>query len=99
MILGKVIGTCVCTQKDQRLKGVKFQIVFPLDIKTLKTHGDPLVAIDSVGAGVGELVMVVSGSSARQTEQTTNTPVDATIIAIIDIVEVDGNIIFRKSEN
>lgn len=96
MIIGKVIGTVVCTQKSERLSGAKLQIVKPVDALTLKEDGKPLVAIDTVGAGAGELVMLVSGSSARQTEKTTNVPTDATIVAIIDVMELEGKVIFRK---
>lgn len=96
MIIGKVIGTVVSTEKSERLKGVKLLIVSPIDIATLKEEGKPLVAIDTVGAGRAEIVMLVSGSSARQTEKTTNTPTDASIIAIVDTLELEGKIIFRK---
>ena len=96
MILARVIGTVVCTQKDEKLVGRKLQIVQPLQIKDLTPKGDPIVAIDSVGAGQSEIVMVVSGSSARQTDRTNNTPVDATIMGIVDSVELEGNIVFSK---
>lgn len=97
MILARVIGTVVCTQKDDKLVGRKLQIVQPLQIKDLSPKGDPIVAVDSVGAGESEVVMVVAGSSARQTDRTNNTPVDATIMAIVDSVELEGNLIFQKS--
>lgn len=96
MILARVIGTVVCTQKDDKLVGRKLQIVQPLQIKDLSPKGDPIVAVDSVGAGESEVVMVVAGSSARQTDRTNNTPVDATIMAIVDSVELEGNLIFQK---
>lgn len=97
MIIGKVLGNLVCTQKSSRLDGVKFLIVQPIDLSTLKLEGKSLVAIDTVGAGVGEIVMLVSGSSARQTERTTNTPTDASIIAIIDTIEMGDKTTFNKS--
>lgn len=96
MIIGRVLGNVVCTQKNNRLDGVKFLIVQPIDLTTLKLEGKTLVAIDTVGAGEGEIVMLVSGSSARQTEKTNNTPTDASIIAILDTIEIDGKTTFRK---
>ena len=96
MILAKVIGTVVCTQKDPRLEGSKLHVVEPLAVANQKPDGKPLVAIDTVGAGMGELVLVVSGSSARQTEKTQNTPVDAVIMGIVDEIHLDGQIVFQK---
>ncbi len=96
MIVARVIGTLVCTQKDAKLNGAKFQICLPVSMTTLQPDGKPLVAIDTVGAGEGELVLLVSGSSARQTSKTVNTPTDAAIMAIIDTLEVDGAITFHK---
>ncbi|MEK7729234.1 MAG: EutN/CcmL family microcompartment protein [candidate division KSB1 bacterium] len=87
MILARVIGTVWATRKDERLHGLKFQIVRPVDLNYKDREGY-LVAIDAVGAGVGEIVMVVQGSSARQTKTTENKPVDATIMAIIDKLDV-----------
>jgi microcompartment protein CcmK/EutM len=96
MILAKVIGTVVCTHKDPRLEGVKLQLVEPVSIATQKAEGKALVAIDTVGAGLGEIVLVVSGSSARQTASTQNTPVDAVIMGIVDAVDLDGQRVFEK---
>lgn len=87
MILARVIGTIWATRKDERLNGLKFQIVRPVDLNYKDREGF-FVAIDAVGAGVGEIVMVVQGSSARQTKVTENKPVDATIMAIIDKLDV-----------
>ncbi len=87
MIIARVIGTVWATRKDERLNGLKFQIVRPVDLNYKDREGY-LVAIDAVGAGVGEVVMVVQGSSARQTKTTENKPVDATIMAIIDKLDV-----------
>ena len=87
MILARVIGTVWATRKDERLHGLKFQIVRPVDLN-YKARDGYIVAIDAVGAGVGEVVMVVQGSSARQTQTTENKPVDATIMAIIDKLDV-----------
>lgn len=97
MIVCKVMGTVVCTQKDDKLTGVKLQIVFPLNMSDGTPDGKPLVAVDTIGAGPGEWVLVVSGSSARQTTKTKDTPVDAVIMAIIDTIELEGKITFEKS--
>jgi microcompartment protein CcmK/EutM len=96
MILGKVVGTVVATRKESVLSGLTLLAVVPIDLKTgeLKTGG--VVAVDAVGAGVGETVLYASGSSARQTEVTTNRPVDATIMAIVDTYEVDGQVLYQK---
>ncbi len=83
MTLGKVIGTVWATRKDEQLVGLTLQIVRELNLDgTLKDRF--LVAVDSVGAGVGETVLFAQGSSARQTEVTKNRPVDAVITAIVD---------------
>lgn len=97
MIIAKVLGTVVCTQKDEKLVGSKLQVVAPVGIVDLKQDGKPIVVVDSIGAGEGELVLVVTGSSARQTSKTQNTPVDAVIMGIIDSIEVDGKMTFEKS--
>jgi microcompartment protein CcmK/EutM len=88
MILAKVIGTVWATRKDPKLTGKKFLIVKHLDFDYSEKDGFS-VAIDSVGAGVGEIVLCVAGSSARLTEDTDGTPVDSTIMAIVDKVDLD----------
>ncbi|PKL75747.1 MAG: ethanolamine utilization protein EutN [Candidatus Melainabacteria bacterium HGW-Melainabacteria-1] len=97
MLLGKVIGTVVSSQKDPKLEGLKFQVLQILDIqaKPTKTY---VVAVDAVGAGVGEVVMYASGSSARQTEVTHNRPCDAVIMAIVDSWNLSGDTIYNKAE-
>ncbi len=87
MLLGKVIGTVWSTRKDENLVGAKFLIVRELDLdyKPLKNF---VVAVDSVGAGVGEIVLAAQGSSARQTNITKNKPVDAVIMAIVDKLDI-----------
>jgi len=96
MKLGKVVGTIVATQKSPALAGTTLLIV-----RDLRPDGELaegfVVAIDAVGAGVGEVVLTVAGSSARITERTQDCPVDATIIAIVDTVEADGTVTYRKS--
>jgi len=98
MILARVRGNVVSTNKADKLKGLKLLIVVPIDIETFQEKGAPLVAIDTVGAGEGEVVMCVGGSSSRQTAQTDGKPSDLAIIAIIDSVELRGKMVFRKYE-
>ena len=83
MILGKVVGTVWATRKDEELVGMKFQIVKHVDVD-YKVKDTFVVAVDTVQAGVGDVVLVTSGSSARQTNQTKNKPVDAVIVAVVD---------------
>ncbi|MFW5973362.1 MAG: EutN/CcmL family microcompartment protein [Bacteroidota bacterium] len=87
MILGKVIGTVWATRKDEQLVGMKLQIVREVELDLTPTKNF-VVAVDSVGAGVDEVVLVAQGSSARQTELTNKKPVDAVIIAIVDKLDV-----------
>lgn len=96
MQLARVKGTVVSTNKAETLMGLKLLIIKPIDIETWEEKGNLLVAIDAVGAGEGEVVMVVSGSSSRQTKMTENKPTDLTIAAIIDTVDVGGKRIFEK---
>lgn len=98
MLFARVIGNVVCTRKDEKLDGSKLLLVQPVDLEG-NPKGNPLVAIDVVGAGEGELVLIVQGSSARQTKRTEGNPVDCTIFAIVDYVEKDGKIVFRKTED
>jgi ethanolamine utilization protein EutN len=89
MIIGQVIGTVVASRKHERLVGSKIQIVQPLAPGSGKAEGAPFVAVDAVGAGVGEQVLVVQGSAARLAVDRENSPVDATIIGIIDQFDVE----------
>ncbi len=95
MLIAKVIGTTVSTIKDEKLIGRKLLVVRQTDEHGV-TSGKPYVAIDTVDAGVGDLVLTCSGSSARQTDITKDTPVDAVIMSIIDTLEVEGKIVFQK---
>ncbi|MGD6776081.1 MULTISPECIES: EutN/CcmL family microcompartment protein [Bacillaceae] len=99
MIIAKVTGSIVATTKAEKLKGKKLLIVTPLDMTTIEEDGKPLVAIDTVGSGVGEVVLIVSGSSARQTEITNGVPVDAAIVGIVDQIELNGTLTFSKGGN
>ncbi len=96
MLIARVIGTTVSTIKDEKLIGRKLMILRPTDERGEPT-GKPYVAIDTVDAGVGDLVLTAGGSSARQTNITKDTPVDAVIMAMIDSLEVGGEVVFRKS--
>ena len=95
MNLALVMGTVVATRKEEELGGLKLLLVRGLDLDG-KPTGPQVVAVDAVGAGVGEVVLTVAGSSARQTKVTQNRPVDATIMAIVDTVEVEGQVRYRK---
>jgi microcompartment protein CcmK/EutM len=95
MILGRIVGTCVATRKDEKLEGMKLLVVQQTDVHG-KNAGGVVVAVDSVGAGVGEVVLFASGSSARQTQLTQNKPVDAVIMAIVDTLEMSGEVTYRK---
>jgi microcompartment protein CcmK/EutM len=92
MFLAKVIGNVVSTQKNARFQGMKLLMIQPYITREgkLVESGSSVVAVDSVGAGEGELVMFTQGSSARLTEMTKDTPVDTVIIGIVDTVEVAG---------
>jgi microcompartment protein CcmK/EutM len=96
MLIARVIGTTVSTVKDEKLTGRKLLIVRQTD-EAGAPVGKPYVAVDTVDAGVGDLVLTCAGSSARQTALTKDSPVDAVIMAIIDSLEVDGKVTFRKS--
>jgi microcompartment protein CcmK/EutM len=97
MLLGRIIGTVVATRKEEELSGLRFMLVKACDFDG-KPTGGAVVAADAVGAGIGEVVLYASGSSARQTNVTKDRPVDATIMAIVDIVEVDGATRYVKDE-
>jgi len=88
LLLAKIVGTVVATRKDPRLVSSKLLIVRPMDPRG-KAEGHYLVAIDTVDAGVGETVLVVSGSSARMASGLKDCPVDAAIIGIIDEIEIN----------
>lgn len=87
MFLGKVIGTVWSTKKDEELVGAKFLLVRKLDLE-YNAKEDVVIAMDSVGAGEGEIVLVASGSSARQTKLTKDKPIDAVIMAIVDKLDI-----------
>ena len=96
MRIAKVVGVAVATVKDQRLEGGKCMLVAAAD-PAGQVQGLPFVAFDMVGAGEGELVLIVEGSSARVAVGDVNRPVDAVIIAILDSLRHDGQMMYRKS--
>ncbi len=98
MFLARVLGTVVASRKEEELEGLKFLLLRQCD-ETGKPDGATLVAADTVGAGVGEVVLYASGSSARQTVITKDRPVDAVVMAIVDNVEIGGEDRFRKDED
>jgi len=87
VLLAKVVGTVVATRKDPRLVSNKLMVVRGVDPRG-KAEGNYLVAVDTVNAGVGETVLVVSGSSARMASGLKDCPIDAAIVGIVDEIEV-----------
>jgi microcompartment protein CcmK/EutM len=98
MILGRVVGSVVATQKDEKLRSSKLLVVETLDPLTGQGRKNYVVAVDAVGAGDGEVVLCASGSSARLTPATDGRPVDTVIMAIVDTYDIDGTVMFRKNE-
>lgn len=97
MLLGKVVGTLVASRKEATLQGLKFLVVRRLTIDNEEDDGY-VIAADAVGAGVDEVVLYATGSSARQTVMTDKRPCDAVIMAIVDTWETDGQEKYRKNE-
>ncbi len=89
MLLAKIVGTVVATRKDERLVSSKLLLARPVD-PSGTIEGNYLVAVDTVDAGVGETVLIVSGSSARMASGLEGCPVDAAVVGIVDQVEVKG---------
>jgi len=98
MLLGRVVGTLVATRKEPSLDGLKFLALKQLDIDGNETGGYRIAA-DAIGAGVGEVVLYATGSSARQTEMTDGRPCDGVIMAIVDTLEVDGEVKYDKARD
>ena len=97
MFLAKVIGTVVSTQKNPKFQGMKLLLIQPYITREdeLVQSGSSVVAVDSVGAGLGELVMFTQGSSARLTDITRDSPTDTVIVGIVDTVEIGGKRLAR----
>ncbi len=96
MLVGRVKGTVISTNKSQQLEGWKLLIVQPIDIETMQEKGDHVVVMDGVGAGEGEIVMCVAGSSSRHAEETKTAPSDITLLAILDTIDVKGRRTYDK---
>lgn len=96
MKLGRIVGTVVSSHKDEKLESLRLYIVRDLSMK-LAGKESFVVAADSVGAGVGEVVLYASGSSARQTKMTNGRPVDACVMAIVDQIDLQGDLIYDKA--
>ena len=97
MKLGRVVGTVVASRKDEKLEGTRLFLVQDVSLSMEGKDGF-VVAVDSVGCGVGEVVLYASGSSARQTRTTDGRPVDAVVMAIVDTVDLRGQVAYDKSK-
>jgi len=97
MKLGRIVGTVVSTTKDEKVDGLKLYIVRDLTMK-MAAKDSFVVAADSVGAGVGEVVLYASGSSARQTKATDGRPIDACVMAIVDQIDIGNALVFNKED-
>lgn len=95
MLLGRIAGTVVASRKEPLMEGWRLLVVQQLGVDN-EPNGGYVVGVDTVGAGVGEVVLYASGSSARQTEVTKDRPCDAVIMAIVDTWEVGGREVYRK---
>ena len=95
MLIARVVGTAISTIKDEKVKGRKLLVLKQTD-PAGNLIGKPYVAVDLVDAGEGELVLTGHGSSARQTHLTKDCPVDAVVVAVIDHLNVDDEVVFRK---
>ena len=101
MFIAKVTGSLVATQKVEAMRGYKLLLVEPYrleaqDRQSLTTTGRTFVAVDTLGAGEGEYVLITQGSSARMTPETKNLPIDTVIVGIIDTVHVDQMCVFDR---
>ena len=88
MHIGKVIGTVVATRKDENLVGCKLMVVQPLNAK-LEPEKEELVAVDTVGAGVGETIVYTSGTAARIGAKRLDSPIDLSIVGIVDMIDLE----------
>lgn len=103
MFLARVIGQVVSSKKDEAMRGRKLLMLRPMlvdesDPATLRAGSNTVVAVDSIGAGVGELVMFVQGSSARKVKGLSPCPIDAAVTGIVDTVDVLGKNIFKSTD-
>jgi ethanolamine utilization protein EutN len=103
MFIAKVTGSVVATEKVDTMKGYKLLVVEPFRLdpqerKSLTTTGRTFVAVDTLGAGKGDFVLITQGSSARLTPETKNMPIDTVIVGIVDQVHVDENQVYSRNE-
>lgn len=103
MFVAKVVGSMVSTQKVDAMVGQKLLLVEPyrLDAKSRKsliTTGRTFIAVDMLGAGVGDYVLITQGSSARLTPETKNMPIDTVIVGIVDTVHVESNCVYSRED-
>jgi microcompartment protein CcmK/EutM len=96
MLLARVVGTVVSTRKEQKIEGIKFLLLEKIDPQTVTGTGDYVVAMDGVGANLGEIVFYAAGSSSRMTAVTQGKPSDATITAIVDAIDIGGSYVYHK---
>ena len=94
MLFGIVIGSVWSTRKQDRLTGAKLMVVKPVNLQDISMQNLPIVAVDTIGAGIGETVLVVTGSSARKAVGNADAPVDAAIVGIVDDKELDDRYIW-----
>lgn len=92
MNIGRIVGTVVATRKDENLVGNKLMITQPLDLN-LRPKGEAIVSVDTVGAGIGELVLYIKGSVGRFATGKTNAPIDSAIVGIIDELDIDKSLL------
>jgi microcompartment protein CcmK/EutM len=95
MLIGKVVGSVVATRKDEKLENQKLLLVQVHDHKN-EPRDQYVVAVDAVGAGMDEMVLYATGSSARQTSRTENKPCDAVIMAVVDSWDLGGDNVYEK---
>lgn len=98
MKLGRIVGTVVSTRKDEKIESLKLYVVRDLSME-LDEKSSFVIAADAMGAGLGEVVLYASGSSARQTKMTDGRPVDATVMAIVDTIDLDGRVVYDKTQD
>lgn len=87
MRIGRIVGTVVATRKDEKLVGCKLMITQPLTFK-LEPFGEPIIAVDTVGAGIGELVLFTTGTAGRIAAKKLDAPIDASIVGIVDNIDL-----------
>ncbi len=97
MKLGRIVGTVVSTTKDEKVDGLKLYVVRDLSME-MADKDSFVIAADSVGAGIGEVVLYASGSSARQTKATDGRPIDACVMGIVDQIDIANTLVYNKED-